>query len=135
MLSETGDPLIDSIVNYLQTNSAGTIGTTLFSHQMPRNVERGIFVVNSLKGSKVDPYLPGWRDVRFRIITRGADHPDVLGQLNAVLPLLEINETQLDSVYIKHMHYENDPIVYPQSYNSGLYEASVILTATYYLIA
>jgi hypothetical protein len=87
-----------------------------------------------MKGSNVHPYLIGMRSCNFRIVARGLDQPSAIGSLNDILPLLQFDETQLDEVFIKHIRYENDPITYPISYNSGVSEASIMLTAIYYLL-
>ena len=133
MQADTGDKLLDSLANYLQDQGLATIGTNLFVHSMPAKVTSGYLLVNNIKGAKVHKYYPGWRDCVFRIIARGVDRPIAIGNLNTLLPYLQFDETQLDTVFIKHIRYDNDPIVFPVSYNSEMTEASVQLTAIYTL--
>lgn len=132
VIAQTGDLLFDDLANLLQDSGLRTIGRDLFLHYAPAQVQECSFFVNNLKGSKVDPYLPGWRRHHFRIVERGLEYQSILTKLHQVLPLLEVQEVDLDHVYIRLAYAEGDPICFPRSYNSEIVEASVVINAVYF---
>jgi Bacteriophage minor capsid protein len=136
MRADTGDVLIDAFANHLQSEGLGTLGTNLFVHRMPAEIKQGLLLINNAGGAMVDPYIPRYRRCRFRLIARGTSPSNAIGQINAVLPTLDAICGKIidDTIEVKLLTRENDPVVFPASLGSNVLESTIALNAVYALL-
>jgi len=131
ILADSGDVLLDTLANHIQTLGLATVGLNLFVHRMPEAVQRGIVLLNNLNGSRVDPDIPNYRRGRFRLIARETTHKAAFALIQSVAPYLTLKMTKIDDVEFKYLTPENDPVIYPVSLGSNLLEIAIVFNTAY----
>lgn len=111
----------EHIAPLLQSAGIGRLGTDLFCHHMPAQIERGVMVTGDLAGTDIDHELPGWRQGRIQVIVRDPDHTQGLTRTRQVIAALTLGQLALPAtagapaIRLRRLRPVHDPIVYPRS--------------------
>lgn len=62
--------IMDILGDKLVAANLGTKAKSIFNHQMPAEVNVGVFFRYPLTGVTIDPYIPGWYKARVQVIVR-----------------------------------------------------------------
>lgn len=113
---------LTEVAVYLAAEGLGVIGQSLFVGEMPATCTRGILLMDTYSGSRIDHELPGWRDTGFRVVIRHDNYEAgeaLAEQVSAKLTLQR--NVQMGSILVRMMLPYNDPKPYRRS-ESGVWE-------------
>lgn len=120
------------IADYIESKRLGKKGTSLFIGEMPLEAKRGLLLIDTYSGSKIDHELPGWRDTGFRLVARSASYDDGYALAEQVLLALTIQrDTPMTKMLVKQCLPVNDPLPYRRSKGAGVWEFEVDFECVY----
>jgi hypothetical protein len=108
----------------LEDVGLGIQSETIFINMIPVECPQGILLKNSVQGTKINYYLPGYFKSQFKLIVRSSSYTNGETLASAVAAALTINETQLGSMYFKYIRPATKPVAFPLS-NGNLIEFAV----------
>jgi hypothetical protein len=110
---------LELLAQVLQDAGIGMIGTDIYVHSMPADVETGVMLRNPLAGTKVDPGLPGYYRSRLQAIVRAQAHADGDQLADRVAKALEMGKRLFNDtdgkllMQVNYIYLDQLPIVYP----------------------
>jgi hypothetical protein len=122
---------LKAVAEYLQAQALGTIGTDIFAGEMPEMCKRGILLMDTYSGSRIDHELPGWRETGFRVVVRHDIHDageQLAEQVSAALTIQR--DVVMGPLFVKQMLPYNDPKPYRRS-EAGVWEFETDVETTY----
>jgi len=94
--------ILNDLATYMQTNSIGTIGTTLFKGYMPDAANAGVAIFDT-GGPEPDKYLPTKKPT-FQVFVRAATYTAGKAKLDAVKALLhQVGNTTIGDTYFYYI--------------------------------
>ena len=66
--------MLNNIAQYLQDMGKGSVGSSIFVTEMPREYKTGILLMDTYGGTRIDHELPGYRSTGFRLVVRSPDY-------------------------------------------------------------
>lgn len=119
-----------NMLDLLESAGLGKRGESLFLFNMPDTATRGIVLLSSLSGEKIDHELPGYRKPDFQIVARAHDYLVGHDLAKSAMEALTISqETMLDGMQVKFVRPRHEPVSYPVS-DGNYIEWSVNFDAT-----
>lgn len=123
---------LNSIADYIELGGIGQKGKSIFIGEMPLEATRGVLLMDTYSGTKIDHELPGWRDTGFRLAVRSADYEDGLSLAQQVSDRLTImRQTAMPPITMRQCLPVNDPLPYKRSKGSGMWEFEVDFECVY----
>lgn len=103
----------------------------IFVYNMPEAVERGVLLLHSLNGAKLDRYIPDYKRANFQAIVRASDFKSGYALSESVMAAFKvIKRYQQDDVFFHFIEPLHDPVAFPVS-KGNFIEFSVNFRTTY----
>ncbi len=83
--------------NLLDDAEVGAIGSSIFEHEMPSSIERGVLIRATKDGIVVDPEIPDYYDFNLEVIVRAMTLEDGEGLLSTVQSTLTSDKEKIVS--------------------------------------
>lgn len=131
MSADSGNLLLDTLANLLETEGVGVTGTDIFVHFMPEGVTRGILFLDNYVQRTIDPGIPGYRRGQFRIVVREATYKLGFDLSYLAISSLTMKRRVFSGIEIKALDALHDPIAFPPSANTKAKEFVTNFAATY----
>lgn len=107
---------LESLAQLLEDKSLGSIGKTLFVHEMPLDCKNGIVLIGPPAGVPIDHELPGYRVTEFRLVVRSTEMKRGEQLANDASAVLTVRgDTQIGDLLVKQALPLNDPRPYRRS--------------------
>jgi hypothetical protein len=114
ILADSGNLLIDTLANRLQSEGVGVIGTDIFVHHLPEDIPSGILLLDNYV-YRTTSEIPGYRRGQFRIVVRAKTHKEGFGISHASIAALSMVRQSFPGIEIKLSEAMHDPIAFPTS--------------------
>lgn len=123
---------LKAIANYIQAQSLGVIGKTLFIGEMPLECKQGILLMDTYAGTSIDHELPGWRETGFRIVIRSPNYEAGEQLAESVSAALTLHaEVPMTGILMRQSLPQNDPLPYRRSAGGAIWEFEVDIECIY----
>lgn len=119
---------LQAILQYIQDQGHGTIGTDLFREHMP-DYQQAVLITSQVP-IQIDPYTCLCRG-SIQVIARSIDEDLASNKAKQISSALRVSGVDIGDMHIYHMFPRNEPLVYPRS-EGDLIEASVNVDISYY---
>lgn len=122
--------LLDSVAQIINDDGIATLGEDLFILDAPSAVQNYIVVLPDYKPATIDPDLPNYHTMNFKVVVRNVDHEAGMALCNLI-----INSTTLYSyedlfLKIKRLQPLSLPMVFRRS-DMGVIEFSITYNARF----
>lgn len=122
---------LDPLCDFLQDKGLGTPGMDLFVNMMPPECKKGILLRQSLTGTRIDYYLPGFYKTNIQLIVRTHDYLEGESLIKKAINAVTIkSNTQIGSMLIRYLRPTTKPVSFPLSMGN-FFEFTVRLDACY----
>ena len=120
----------DTIASFLEQNSVGTLGVSIFVNTMPLECNEGILLRPEYSGFKYDWEIPGFFMGRVRVIARSANYDNSIQLIENVLAVLPQYETTIGTTYFRYIRPFQKPQTFPVT-QANLFETMFDLDICY----
>lgn len=103
------------VAEKLEADGVGVMADTIFINMIPAEAPTGVLLRNPLAGTQIDYELPGFYKTQFKVICRAPNYAEGEALIQAVFDSLTVAETQVGTMYVKHMRPKTKPAVFPLS--------------------
>lgn len=103
------------VAEKLEADGVGVMAETIFINMIPAEAPTGVLLRNPLQGTQIDYELPGFYKTEFKVICRAPTYAEGDALIQAVFASLTLVESQVGSLYVKHMRPKTKPVVFPLS--------------------
>jgi hypothetical protein len=102
---------LGEVANLIHNAGVAVKNTNLFVNSIPAE-KNGILLRQGFGGSKINHYIPGYRETYFMLIVRGKEYQEALDLINAAVSAVTVGETLTATVRFNYMRPDMEPFPY-----------------------